>query len=258
MNFEQYALTHSMEGHIGHSRQILLDRFVKNEMVALDGGCGDGKHLEYLSKRMNRNNLFGTEISQIRVDRVKAKGFSCHKVDSVLLPFENETFDVIFFFEVIEHIPENDIPTFLTEFDRVIKPSGLILGTTPNYPIKRLYDFIRKLKSRLKNTNKHLTSINNQKKKSTDSTTLPKRNWLGYQVKRLFSDDPTHQYLCNFKMIKNLGDQFFSETSLFSTLNNKIEVVSPHSLKSYFSHKIAFVFEKRGNRDQKPMTVNNE
>jgi hypothetical protein len=47
------------------------------------------------------------------------------------LPYPNETFDVVLFCEVIEHLTQD--PTFaLAELHRVLKPDGYLLVTTPN------------------------------------------------------------------------------------------------------------------------------
>ena len=43
--------------------------------------------------------------------------------------------------EVIEHIPAEDGKRVIGELRRVIKPSGVLLISTPNYPVKRFYDY---------------------------------------------------------------------------------------------------------------------
>jgi 2-polyprenyl-3-methyl-5-hydroxy-6-metoxy-1,4-benzoquinol methylase len=43
--------------------------------------------------------------------------------------------------EVIEHIPAEDGKHVISELRRVIKPSGVLLISTPNYPVKRVYDY---------------------------------------------------------------------------------------------------------------------
>lgn len=46
------------------------------------------------------------------------------------LPFDDGAFDVISSFQVIEHVP--DVPPYLAELKRVLKPGGKLLITTPN------------------------------------------------------------------------------------------------------------------------------
>lgn len=61
-----------------------------------------------------------------------AKGIETKSVDIVKgLPFPNNTFEVIFFCEVMEHVlgyPED----YLKDFYRVMKPGGYLVLTTPN------------------------------------------------------------------------------------------------------------------------------
>ncbi len=54
------------------------------------------------------------------------------KADAKRLPFSNETFDIVIAFQVIEHIPPNEVSKFLSEVRRVLKRKGLLFITTPN------------------------------------------------------------------------------------------------------------------------------
>ncbi len=54
------------------------------------------------------------------------------KVDARRLPFYNETFDRVIAFQLIEHIPPNEVSSFLCEVRRVLKEKGLLFITTPN------------------------------------------------------------------------------------------------------------------------------
>ena len=48
------------------------------------------------------------------------------------LPFDNQTFDVVYSSHFIEHIPKNAVNFFLTECYRVLKPKGVIRLITPD------------------------------------------------------------------------------------------------------------------------------
>ncbi|MEA5511028.1 class I SAM-dependent methyltransferase [Crocosphaera sp. UHCC 0190] len=50
--------------------------------------------------------------------------------DATQLPFENESFDAITMFDVLEHIPDHE--KAISEAKRVLKPKGFILISTPN------------------------------------------------------------------------------------------------------------------------------
>ena len=63
--------------------------------------------------------------------------------DSQFLPFSNNSFDIILFSEVIEHIP--DYKLALNEISRVLSPGGYLIITWPfNYSMHELpYDYLR-------------------------------------------------------------------------------------------------------------------
>ncbi len=50
--------------------------------------------------------------------------------DGTRLPFKDGDFDVVTMFDVLEHIP--DVPAFLAEIRRVLRPGGLFVFQTPN------------------------------------------------------------------------------------------------------------------------------
>lgn len=109
----------------------------------LDYGCGDGKYFPYfVNQGFRSENIFGLEVSQSRIDRCQAIGWSNVSLltPDVPLPFDDEKFDLINFMEVIEHIPQKEGERVVSELRRVIKQGGILLISTPNYPIKRFYD----------------------------------------------------------------------------------------------------------------------
>lgn len=254
LDFERYAITHRMHGYIPASRKYVMDTYIKPGMKVLDLGCGDGQHLEYLAKSFSKRDLFGTEISQIRVDRVNKKGFTCAKVDGPRLPFSDRSFDAIIFFEVIEHIPEVEVEPLLHEIARVLKPNGVVVGSTPNYPIKRYYDFshrvlnlLGRLPTLLMNGKKSHQAVS-ESYPIESTAPLPKdarrrQPWLVHKIGRLFADDPTHQFFCSFNRIYRLGKKHFQDVELFTTFKAIAKPVVISNPVKLFSHKIVFVFK---------------
>jgi SAM-dependent methyltransferase len=221
-----------------------MDAHITPEMKVLDAGCGDGKHLEYLAKKINKSNLFGTEISQIRVDRVREKGFHCEKVDGVRLPFEDSSFDVICFFEVIEHIPENDVMILMSEFLRVLKPRGIVIGSTPNYPIKRFYDVVRKTKDRISMilhlrqrfiaaSDGHSDNQWHQKKQQQKRSRF---GWFKYQMQRLVADMIPHTNFFAVLVLLAITESLSLERRLCI---QHLVIISARYLKTTFFHFLA-------------------
>lgn len=129
--------------------------------------------------------------------------------DKETLPFEDEYFDFINCDQVIEHIYKKDIDFYLEEIKRVLKKDGIAFFVTPNYPIKRLYDFV----SVLKNVN----------------------------FKKIF-DDPTHVNFYSFKSIKKEMNKFFYYIKLVPTGGLFFNLFK----RNFFSHKI-FIITKKNN-----------
>ena len=247
IDFEEYARTYLRAGNISNWRKYLLEEYISNSSIILDIGCGEGIYLEYLSKRIPKENLIGTDVSMIRVNRVNEKGFLCKKVQDNKLPFNDSKFDLIIFFEVIEHIASNQIEILLKEFVRVLKNGGIVIGSTPNYPVKRLYNYLNGmeigfnlLKTRIlnmmfKRSERHQQ---NQEKHLVGRTQIDQRSFIE-RIKRLFADDPTHQSHYNFSLIHSLGKKYFKEVKLFTTFIDKARPIEPDNMLSYFSIRSA-------------------
>ena len=109
----------------------------------LDQGCGDGKYFQYLvNAGLSPDNIHGVEVSRLRVERCRAIGWE-HAIyieKGSKLPYPDNYFDVANLMEVIEHIPRSHIGGVLDEIRRVLRPDGTLIVSTPNYPVKRVYD----------------------------------------------------------------------------------------------------------------------
>jgi len=140
----------------------------------LDVGCGFGRHLDSLG---NRELKVGLEISiealkrgrklYTNVDFVQASAYE--------MPFKNSTFDTAIMIDVIEHLeyPERA----LKEIKRLLQEGGYLILQTPNYPAKRVYDFVNYINP---------------------------RGW-----RKSFADDPTHVSKFSWKGIEKLVRQNF-------------------------------------------------
>jgi len=89
--------------------------------TALDIGCRDGYWSKWLVKQ-------GYKVTSLDIEP-HFKGAIQHDLNEGL-PFKNNTFDLVLCTEVIEHVQK---PSYLlTEIDRVLKPKGISVITTPN------------------------------------------------------------------------------------------------------------------------------
>ena len=107
--------------------------------AVLDLGAGDGRYLALFSALFPAGTLLvGCELSLVRARRLAALGFRVVVAEAEALPFRDGAFDLITLMEVIEHTryPER----VLDEARRTLTPAGRLVLTTPNYPMKRLFD----------------------------------------------------------------------------------------------------------------------
>jgi len=96
----------------------------------LEVGAGDGYCTKVLAKR--GHDVIATEISQIRLERMRKDGIRCEYADVCNLPFPNDSFDAVIAGEIIEHM--DDMWKAWKEIERVCKPNGKIVISIPIHP----------------------------------------------------------------------------------------------------------------------------
>lgn len=96
----------------------------------LDIGCSNGDWACYWDSLGWKCS--GVDIDREHVDIARQRGIDAKHCDlnSERLPFEDESFDLIFAGEVIEHLVDTD--GFMRELRRCLRPGGAVLITTPN------------------------------------------------------------------------------------------------------------------------------
>ncbi len=98
----------------------------------LDIGCSGGTLTLLIKDAVGADTVYGTEISTSGVKEAESKGIKALQldIDNSSLPFENDFFDFVYCGDVIEHVfnPSH----LLDEANRVTKPGGFLLLTTPN------------------------------------------------------------------------------------------------------------------------------
>ncbi len=125
-NFQEYVL---FLIHLKAYEEAAKQSVGKN---VLDLGCNNGFGTHIISEKCNK--IIGADVSQKAInmarDAFSAYGIKFEKIDGKTLSFENDSFDLVTSFQVIEHIVDYDI--YLGEIIRVLKPEGMALFTTPN------------------------------------------------------------------------------------------------------------------------------
>lgn len=130
--FSEYADKKRIEKTIPH---------ISKNMKILDLGCGNG----WLTKHLNENGY-----DCIGVDTNVKNEHPFYQSTAEKIVFPDESFDCIIMIEVIEHIS----PSCYKEINRVLKPDGKIILSTPVPEFDRL---IGRLLEKLKLTDSLIT-----------------------------------------------------------------------------------------------------
>jgi len=106
---------------------------VLEDAWVLDVGCGVGMYTAAFQRVAQE--VYGTEIEHERAVEAQKLVPGITESAGENLPFPNETFDVVFSHEVLEHVADDQVCA--SQMVRVTKPGGRIVIFVPN----RLYPF---------------------------------------------------------------------------------------------------------------------
>ncbi len=143
----RFGFVESLFGKIIHNlinfyRALIIKLFL-HPQTCLDVGCGTGQLVGWL--RFFGIEAYGTEISEIALKLAdkKVKPF-LQKADITKLPYENNKFDLVVTYDVMEHLERSKLKTAVGETIRVSKKYILHkIYTLENYWINltHSYDF---------------------------------------------------------------------------------------------------------------------
>ncbi len=104
----------------------MVSKYATPDAPILDAGCGTGLNLRHLPA-----GSVGIDINPRNVELLHER-LPNHTVvqgDVEALPFADASFGTVLCTEVIEHIP--DPTAALAEYDRVLQPGGVLIGSVP-------------------------------------------------------------------------------------------------------------------------------
>jgi len=143
---QRIFLLKNEHGNIESSLNYFLKFNIPKNARILDVGCGYGSLIYNIYKRGYKNTL-GIEVNKKKIRKSgKAYPQLSKKIkyySGDIIPFNEESFDAVLMFDVIEHIPK--VNKFLKEeVYRVLKKGGIFIFQTPNKYINIPWEIINK------------------------------------------------------------------------------------------------------------------
>ena len=125
-----------------HKIEIVYKDNKTNPLKFLDFGCGDGNSAKHFNKLMPKSSYYGIDVSAKSIEVAKSKEYknSCFEsFNGHQIPFEDNTFDVIFAANVFHHIDFELHNILFKEIRRVLKKGGsfYLFEHNPWNPITR-------------------------------------------------------------------------------------------------------------------------
>ncbi|QWD44506.1 class I SAM-dependent methyltransferase [Polynucleobacter paneuropaeus] len=118
-------------------RLFASTKFISEDIVGkkiLDIGCGYGWFEIFLLSK-SPQEVVGMECSTKDLntisEHINDNRLTLKVGSAILIPYQDNTFDIVTSWEVIEHIPKNSESKMLTEISRVLKPGGSAYLSTP-------------------------------------------------------------------------------------------------------------------------------
>lgn len=114
------------------AKRKFLDSIIEKYHVSaaakvLDVGCGTGAVLDQMAGK--KFTVSGIDMNDTALAYCREKGFSVEKGFADKMPYQADTFDVVFALDVLEHLDNPEAA--VREVKRVLKNGGLFIVTVP-------------------------------------------------------------------------------------------------------------------------------
>jgi len=169
--------------------RVVIDQLNKISFNSLlDVGCGDGRFLRELNQLYPGNFFVGLDYSARAINLAKAFNPQLdYRCMNILEEKFVEKFDIVTAIEVLEHIPKNELDTFIDRIIASLKPNSTFILTVPhkNVPL----------------TDKHFQHFTSDSLKELLSNKFSKISFIPF--------DPNSRFFDNFVRITGSKGNYF-------------------------------------------------
>lgn len=118
--------------YFANARTDILPMLPKQADRVLEIGCGDGSTLLWAREQLNSSWTGGVELFEDAAEKAKSKvdWIAQGNIESINLPFEAGSIDLILCLDVLEHLW--DPWTVVGHLSQLIKPGGVLVASIPN------------------------------------------------------------------------------------------------------------------------------
>jgi SAM-dependent methyltransferase len=127
-----------MAARTAHTHAGFLTPYLRPGLNLLDCGCGPGSISFGLAAGVNPGHVIAVDSEESQVERARElirrapiTNLTFQVADAYALPFEDDTFDVVFSHALLEHLSRP--LAALREFRRVLKPSATVGVCSPDW-----------------------------------------------------------------------------------------------------------------------------
>lgn len=113
---------------IRRMRKILPNGFLSAPKIICDWGCGTGSFAKGLVTK--GHTVFGFDQKEVVTQIPQNSDNFIRVFDTNII--DDESLDLVYALEVIEHIIDSEVQKTFTEWKRILKNTGYLLLTTPN------------------------------------------------------------------------------------------------------------------------------
>lgn len=125
-----FQIDDAEDQRLGRQNAAMIAPLTRPGDKVLEVGCGRG-HVLHAIQEVGCD-VFGIDPSLDMVELARRHGVSADVGTAESLAFPDNTFDLVFSQQVLEHVHPDDVPEHLMEAFRVLKPGGLLVVETPN------------------------------------------------------------------------------------------------------------------------------